>query len=168
VKFVLLTVAFAFFTTLPLSAQDTASPASIYRDAQLGISMTPPAFRVPADAPAVQLAAFNSAGVDGFSANLNIQVHQKTNLDTFRKNSEAQFKALGIEIVTTKEIKVGTHRGLEYVYRANLAGIPMKFIAVAAEDADRVFLLTATSLEQRFNELEPVFRAALSSFKFDK
>ena len=116
----------------------------------------------------MQIAAFTASPVDSFTANINVQVHQKANFDNFVKLTETQLEALHFEILSTREVKLGTHRGAETVYRGEITGIQMKFMALAAEDGDRVILVTATSLESRFAEYESAFKTALSSFKFDK
>jgi hypothetical protein len=130
--------------------------------------MAPPVFNFDPDLIAIQIAGFTAAPVDGFAANLNVQVHQKTNIETFTRVTTASMKANGIEILSTKELQVGAHPAREWVYRLTVQGKALRFIALAAEDRDHVVLLTATCLESRISEFEPQMRAALSSFKFDK
>jgi hypothetical protein len=167
-KIAIRAVALIICVPVCLLGQGDRGTARIYKDESLGFSLTPPAFRVPPDAAAVQVAAFAGAPVDGFAVNLNVQIHNRVNLDAFIKTSEAQFKALGVEVLGSRDTKVGSHRAREYVYRMTLAGKAMRFIGLAAEDGDHVVLLTATSLDSQFNTYEAQFRAALASFKFDK
>ena len=98
--------------------------------------------------------------------------HAGSRFDDFLKASDASFQAGGFDVQVKKLGKVGTHRSCNYVYKGALQGArqgnPLKFMALAVESGDRVFLLTGTSLEAKYDKYEPIFKDCLSSFSFDK
>ena len=150
------------------SAQDRDSKkGSIYKDDALGFSMNPPGFKAGPGPRVGSVAIFSGPAEAGFAANLNILI-QRVGFDDFIKASDGSFQAAGLEVLSKTMGKAGKHRTCEYLYQGTLQGKALKFLALAVEDGDRVFLLTGTSLQQNFDANEPAFREAISSFALAK
>ena len=158
---------FASSAALVLAQDRGAQKAGAYKDAARGFSMNPPAFKPGPDLGVGVIAIFMAPPEDGFAANVNLLI-QKAGFDDFIKSSDAGFQAAGFDVQTKKLGKTGTHRSCEFVYKGAIQGKAMKFMALAVENDDRVFLLTATSLEAHYDKYEPVFKDSLASFSLDK
>ena len=148
-------------------AQDGVRKAGTYKDASRGFSMNPPAFKPGADPGIGTVAIFFAPPEDGFTANVNL-VLQKAAFDDFLKTSDAGFKTVGFEVLSKKLSTTAANRSCEYVYKGSIQGKPMKFMALAVDGGDRVFLLTGTSLESNYDKYEATFKASISSFALDK
>jgi hypothetical protein len=147
------------------SAQDPVS----YRDARYGFSFAPPAFEDDADAPAVTLAYFHAPQVDGFSANVNIQRQAfARGMKAYVEMSQAQFKAAGIEVQSSRPRQVGKRDAHEFVYSGDVGGTALKFHGLAVDDGEHVVLVTCTAPAKTFDKYAAQFDASLASFKFDE
>jgi hypothetical protein len=137
-----------------------------YSNDKFGFSFVVPDFKVNSNAPVVTIAAFLAPPEDGFSANLNVQVH-RCGFDYFVSLTDAQFSGGDVEVISKKFAKVGERAAVEYVYKMNVGGNALQFLAVGVDGVDRVHLFTCTALEVLFSQYVHVFRDALASLRFD-
>lgn len=157
------TAAFLFLTFAP---GITAQNPSLYRDESLGFSISPLALDLPA-AGSFTVSAFSLPPRQGFTANVNLRLTLNTTLAAFDTQSDREFQAVGAEVISRRELEVSNRPAIETDYRMTFQGRQLRFLALAVEDGDRVFLLTATSLEGLFEDYEPEFRRVLASFTLD-
>jgi hypothetical protein len=147
--------------------QQVKKQASEYIDAAYGYRLTPPSYGVSRE-PMVMTAVFFAPPKNGFAANINVQVQRPgVSWEEFQTLSARQLEASGFEVSSREPRKVGENRAVEWLYSGELQGRRMRFIGLAIEKGEQVFLLTATALESSFAEHEKAFREALSSFRFD-
>lgn len=160
-------LALASSVALTFAQDQEARKAGAYKDEARGFSMNPPAFKAGPGLGVGNVAMFIAPPEDGFAANVNLMI-QKTGFDDFLKASDASFQAGGFDVQVKKLGKVGTHRSCDLIYKGVIQGKPLKFMALAVDRGDRVFLLTGTSLEAKYDKYEPIFKDCLTSFSFDK
>jgi hypothetical protein len=100
--------------------------------------------------------------VDGFGANVNIQVQEfEGTLEDYEKLSKDQFKQAGIRVMSSKIS--GDILTLEYA--GKLTTYEMHWYARAIKRGQRIYLATATSLETRWSSQGPILLKSVDSFK---
>ena len=160
----------ASFLTLSLAAglafadPEGAKP-STYVDGTYGFSLNAPRFPAAERRTATVFQA-SAAPVDGFEANLNVQV-QPMNMDRdqYRKLSLAQFAKEGWKVTVDRDLTVSGHDAVFWEFEGKSGDEEYGWIALAVIDKPRVILATCTSLKRHLAEHEKEFRASLDSFR---
>jgi hypothetical protein len=109
-----------------------------------------------------QSAIFYLPAVDGFAANVNVQMQDFTGtIDQYKTVSEAQFKAAGIKVLNSK-----TDQGvLTIEYQGKMGNYDLHWYAKAYQKAERVYLVTATALQTHWDEQGPALIRSVNTFK---
>lgn len=151
-----------------LGASAAAPARSSYVDATYGFELPVPS-APPATAASTMVAQFLLPPRDGFAPNVNVQVQRIAGgLAAFRKESEAQFAALGAEIVKIGERRVGKAPALELAYRTTMNGRRLVHLALAVERGTEIFLVTCTATEADLAADEASFRRTLAGFSLTR
>lgn len=140
-----------------------------------GSTYTDPAFHfsleVPAlgdqqgDAPVSRLIV-SGPPVDGFATNCNVQVqYPKLNHSQFLELSLQQFRAAGIRVVEQKALELEPLEATRLEYAGRMGGRDLHFLAIVVSEADRVVMLTCTTLAKRIESERQVLLGVLESFK---
>jgi hypothetical protein len=139
---------------------------STFTDPVFNFSVEVPALGDPASAPTVTRVIVSGPLIDGFATNCNVQV-QYARMDhaEFIDLSLQQFGAAGIRVLEQKPEKVSGLEATRFEYAGQMGGRDLHFLALAVTDADRVVMLTCTTLEKRFEAERQVLLGVLESFR---
>jgi len=109
-----------------------------------------------------QSAMFYLPAVDGFAANVNIQLQDFTGtIDQYKTASEAQFEQAGIKVLNSK-VDQGV---LAIEYQGKMGNYELHWYAKAYQKANRVYLVTATALQTHWNDQGPALVKSVNTFK---
>jgi|GEM_PF-2643127 len=99
---------------------------------------------------------------DNFSANINCmsQPYLGT-LEEYDKLSRDQFKQMGMQIITAK-VEDGF---LVYEYTGRQQGRDMHWYSRACKRGEKIYLITATSLDKKWENDSKVLKDSVDSFK---
>lgn len=101
----------------------------------------------------------------GFSANVNVTLQQfNLDLSKYALISEKQFKEAGMEILKKNKDK----QSLTYEYSGIIKGVKLHFYSKAYKKADRIYLITATELEENWKRQGAILKKTVDSFRFLK
>jgi hypothetical protein len=99
--------------------------------------------------------------VDGFGANVNIQVQEYDGtLEGYDKISRDQFKQAGLRVITANIN--GDTLTIEYV--GKMSSYELHWYARAIKRGQRIYLATATSLETRWASQGSTLMKSVNSF----
>jgi hypothetical protein len=98
----------------------------------------------------------------GFAANVNVQIQQYTDtIESYKKVSEEEFKRMSLKI-----IKSAIESGVFVTeYSGKMQGYDLHFYAKAFKTKDKIYLITAASLENSWQTDGPVLTQSVNSFK---
>ena len=144
-----------------------AKDGSTFKSDAWHFSMTPPSFSTDARTPSTLIVQFYGPAQDGFSPNINV-IAQRVPFEKFLAATDQQLLVKPFELVSKNGTKVGAHAACEYVYKGELQGMRMKFVALAIDATDHVLLATGTCTEEQFAAQEPIFKASLASLKLEE
>lgn len=147
------------------AARAGASGAT-YADPIFGFSVEVPALGDPAAAPTVTRVVVSGPTVDGFATNCNVGVqYPRMSHAEFIELSLQQFSAAGIRLVEQKPEKVSGLPATRLEYAGQMGGRDLHFLALVVTEAERVVMLTCTTLERRFEAERRVLGRVLESFR---
>jgi len=166
----LMTASLVLAAAMAVGFVSRSGGTSEYRDAAFGFRLRTPEFKAKGGARLRQLASFYGPALpDGFAPNLNIQVQPcAKGLDEYIELSESQFEQLGLDLLESKEIKIGDRDAIRWNYAGRVQGRELQFLALAVERDEDVILLTCTAPRKVFKDYEAIFRKSLESFAFEK
>ncbi|WP_077340845.1 hypothetical protein [Pseudocolwellia agarivorans] len=99
---------------------------------------------------------------NGFSANVNVQVQPyKGTITEYKQLSEAQFKQIGITLISKKEM--GNTLIIEY--SGTMQGQELHWYAKAVKKGDHVYLITATDNKNNWEQHKEQLINNVNSFK---
>ena len=138
----------------------TVSAADKYVNETLGFEISSP--EVKEFSGAYQSSMFYLPVVDGFGANVNIQVQEfEGTLEDYDKLSKDQFKQAGIRVISSQI----SNDILTIEYSGKLSSYEMHWYARAIKKGQRVYLATATALQTRWTIQGPILIKSVDSFK---
>jgi hypothetical protein len=155
-------VAFLYAQTKPASAP---APASTYTDVTYHFSINAPAFsEAKTNATPV---IFTGPAANGFAPNTTVMVQPiKITRAAYLASVQNDLKTtLKATINSQKELQISGRDGAIIDYSAAVNGHDMRFLQMYVIAADRVYLVTCTSLAGDFAAHEAAFSAALNSFQ---
>jgi len=111
-----------------------------------------------------QLALFYLPPVDGFAPNVGVRVQVfHGSMREYDEISAGQFKQTGLDLTHHQ-----VHRNeAVYEYNGNLRGTHMHWYSRAVKKDNRVFVVTATALQNQWKRVEDELRQSVDSFSFD-
>jgi hypothetical protein len=152
-KLALVVIAFAVLTC-------TVSAADKYVNETFGFEISPP--EAKEFSGMYQTSMFYLPTIDGFGANVNIQIQEYDGtLQEYEKTSRDQFKQAGINVLSANV----NADNLTIEYSGKMGGYELHWYARATKKAERIYLVTATSLETRWNSQSTVLKKSVDSFK---
>jgi hypothetical protein len=109
-----------------------------------------------------QHSMFYLPAIDGFGANVNIQVQDfDGTLQEYEKISRDQFKELGLHVIASR-ISEGI---LTVEYGGKMSNYELHWYARATKKGAKIYLATATALETRWQAQGPILIKSVDSFK---
>lgn len=143
---------------MPLFAGETT-----YQSEQYGFSIKPPVVKQWEGSGMV--ATFLLPPKDGFSDNVNVMIQEYPNsLQEYDKVTRASFGANGMKLITGK-LENGV---LTYEYSGKYQGRPLHWYSRATKKDDKIYLVTATCAEERWETNKTQLMNAADSFEFKK
>jgi hypothetical protein len=140
-------------------------PEAVFTDPVQGFSLAVPALGESSNAPMLQRVVVSGAPEGGFSANCNVQVQFVTmSIEAFVDLSVRQFAAMDFKIHEQKKRTVSGRPAATFEYSGELSEKKLRFSSLAVGGQDRIWLLTCTALEERFEKYRPEFARAIDSF----
>ncbi|MCC5880168.1 MAG: hypothetical protein JJU03_09790 [Idiomarina sp.] len=142
----------------------TASLAlfSIQANANNDFSITPPDY--PREVGG-QIFQYFLPAADGFAANVNMQIQPfEGDLDAYANISEQQFEQLGFEVV---DVSRGDNE-LLYEYRGEMQGTMFHWYSRVIRDGIYYYVVTATSLDQRWETERDQLTESVHSFSLNR
>ncbi len=142
---------------------------STFVDTNYGFSLEAPRFPDAGPTTAGIALVFSGPPKDGFAPNVNVSVQATaTTAKAYRELSFAQLDQLKLKRNSDRNLKVSGRDAIEVDYEGTIGGSkPLRFLALAVIDKDRVIQITCTALPEAFPAVEAEFRACLQSFKLD-
>lgn len=124
----------------------------------LQYDFTPPAYP---DDQAGQIFHYYMPPADGFSANINLiaQPYNDT-LQAYDELSQAEFEQLDLDLIRN-ELANGV---LTYEYKGRVQNIDLHWYARATKKGDKIYLITATALADRWETDSPALVESVNSF----
>ena len=143
-----------------LALSTGAFAADKYVNTELGFEMVVPAAGNVSGI--YQHCMFYLPTVNGFSANVNLQVQEFAGtLEEYKAASEQQFKQAGIIIV--RSALAGGSLSIEY--KGTMQNLALHWFARALKKENRMYLITATALETRWSIDSPGLVQSVNSFR---
>jgi hypothetical protein len=158
-------IAAVFISLLAVAAWAHAGePNNFFISKDLGISVEAPVTKNTGSEP-YQVAYFFLAPSDGFAANVNIQKQPFSGtIEEYDALSTKQFQDLKLELVN-RSSKTNT---LLYEYRGEMEGNKLHFYSKAVKSGPSIYLVTATSLDSRWNQQKGSLVKSVDSFSVMK
>ena len=99
-----------------------------------------------------------------FKANINVMVQNAPDLKTYTDNTHKQLKDLKANVVSEKDLKSGSVESHQIVWKAKMRNMDMQFCSTYFAKEGKVFLMTGTSLADKYKDVAKSFEATGSSF----
>lgn len=104
------------------------------------------------------------APAEGFSANVNVQIQPyNDSIDSYFELSAKQMKQFKLKLLNSKK----SATTLEMEYCGEMNGMNMHWYLLALKRYDRIYLVTATSLESQWEKNKNKLIECVKSFKFN-
>jgi hypothetical protein len=135
-----------------------------YINTTLGFEMSPPQVG-EISSVVYQNSVFYLPAKGGFAANVNVQIQQYTDtIEDYKKVSEEEFGKMSL-----KTIKSAIENGVFVTeYSGKMQGYDLHFYAKAFKTKDKIYLITAASLETSWETEGPLLTHSINSFKLSK
>jgi hypothetical protein len=151
------------------AAQALERRPSVYTDGVYEFSIQAPVFPTGAQGTAVTPVVLAGPAEGGFSSNVNVMVQNVTmTRDAFRKLSEDQFKAAGLQVNAARDLTVQGKDAVQFDYQGTMLGRDLHWLSMAVVYTDRVFVISCTATKDAYPKFEKKFQACLDSFKLVK
>lgn len=146
---------------------EQAEPArSTYTDASYGFTIRAPAFPKAPKGTGAMVVTMMAPPENMFASNVNVMVQNVSmKREAYRDLSRGQFKAMGYNVHTERELEVSGRDAVLWDYEGKVGGRELRWLTLAVMDKERVCLVTCTGLKDGFEKYEKEFRACLDSFR---
>lgn len=124
----------------------------------------PAAWRQLGNSP-LTLACVGPVLSGGIPASLNVLVQPEANLDRYLSSTLGQLKAAGSKLLVQKKRRFGNADGVEMVWVDEAGRFRMKYRCAFFCRGGKTYLLTGGANEQDWPQIDPLFRAAVASFR---
>ena len=150
---------FLLLMTSPLGAETT----NRLHFASSGFSIAP--LEAPRGQVAQQVIMMFLPTVGEFTPNVNVQIQPYDgSLDDYIKLSLKQFESANLTMVQQGRTK---DSGAVFEYRGEIQNRRLHWYAKAQKSQGRIYLVTATALEEHWNEVAPSLKNCVDSFACD-
>jgi len=98
----------------------------------------------------------------GFAGNVNLMIQPFSgSLDDYNELTQQQFKSIGFQVIKTKILK----SEIIYEYKGFSSGLDLYWFSRAIKQGDKIYLVTATALQKRWEIEKAILIKSTMSFK---